>query len=153
MSGQPQAGYTTLFIGVQSFSTRSAILLTFSEPVTTFGFYLADVESRPFGTLAEMQLFDEDDNPLNVEAKELVPTGVVVGDDPGTYDVFDEVLDDDRRQWGKRPVPTTEQLWKFTKPTLDAQSGSHLASYCRLGLIPRIVKLTNNLLHLLFSVS
>jgi len=99
-TGVGGSDYTTFFSGNQTFA-RTAILFEFSTPVRTFGLLLGDVESRPAGVLAEMQLFDTNDSLLNAGSTALVPTGNVIGDVQFTYDVFDNTdIGNVQGQWG-----------------------------------------------------
>ena len=93
----------TSFGGRNSILTsRSAILFEFSDPVSAFGLFLGDVESRPAGTLAEVRLFDDQDSMLNAGTSDLVPTGTVISSSGiSTYDVFDNSNTSDIvGQWG-----------------------------------------------------
>jgi hypothetical protein len=112
--------YTDVFSGVQSTDHRSAVLFEFSKSIRNFGLFVSDLESRPFGRLARLRLFDSAGNRLTGDidcatSREcLVPTGVVLGESSYTYDVNSQANSTDvSGKWGNN---TTQFVGFYNEP-------------------------------------
>lgn len=108
--------YTTVIDTKTNLTQRCAVMFDFSRPVTAFGLYVGDLESRPAGRLAELRLFNADLEQINSTDDELRPTGVLVGVEPGTYDVDSTVADFDGAQWGNN---TTQFIGFYDSPPVS----------------------------------